>query len=66
MPVMNGWELIKTIKPFYPFLKIVILSGWTKNIPEERQSFVMKNVDSILEKPITIEKLKNVLQMINR
>ena len=58
MPVMNGWELADLIRDrFGNKIKIVIVSGWSV----EEKDKEANNIDFVLQKPFTLEELKQVL-----
>jgi signal transduction histidine kinase len=61
MPNMNGWELADTIrKTFGSKIKIVAVTGW--DITEEIKN--KHSVHFILQKPFTLEDLKNVFRVL--
>ena len=55
MPGMNGSELAKLLKPLYPEIKILYMSGYTDNAIA-RQGVLEKGVNYI-QKPFTVEGL---------
>ncbi len=63
MPEMNGWQLIENINEnIKKTMKIIILTGWGGEIsPEKLKSY---KVSAILEKPITIEQMKETLSKV--
>jgi CheY-like chemotaxis protein len=67
MPVMNGFQFIEEFEklPFFvqEKFKIVILSN-TRNPNDIVRLLNYKSVDSLMEKPITKEKLQNLIMQI--
>ena len=63
MPKMNGWQLIEQIKKQINYSpKIIILTGWGGEISKEKiKSY---NIDGILEKPVTIQQMKDLISKI--
>jgi len=55
MPKMSGKELAEKIRNLYPDLRVIFMSGYTKNHPEF-QNLLGKDFD-FLEKPFTVETL---------
>jgi CheY-like chemotaxis protein len=55
MPGMSGSELAKVLKPLYPEIKILYMSGYTDDAIV-RHGFVEKGVNYI-QKPFTMERL---------
>ena len=57
MPEMNGWELAEAIRIRYKnTIKIVVVSGW--RIDDEVK--IKQNIDFVLQKPFTVEKLRKI------
>lgn len=59
MPTINGIELIKTIKPLYPDIRFIILSGYAEFAYAEQA--LQLGVSAYLLKPISNQELKEVL-----
>lgn len=63
MPDMDGLELIKTIKPLYPDIKFIILSGYAEF--EYAEQALQMGVSAYLLKPLSTEELNKTLQKVN-
>ncbi len=61
MPEINGIELVKKIKEFYPDVKVIFISGYTENnisfeiFPEEI---------NFIQKPFTLKILSNIVKKV--
>ena len=60
MPFMDGLQLIKIVRERMPWVKIIILSGHDEF--EYAQQAINLGVTDYLLKPVTVQKLQNVLQ----
>ena len=60
MPFMDGLQLIKIVRERMPWVKIIILSGHDEF--EYAQEALNLGVTAYLLKPVTVQKLQNVLQ----
>ena len=60
MPFMDGLQLSKIVRERMPWVKIIILSGHDEF--EYAQQAIKLGVTDYLLKPITVQKLQNVLQ----
>lgn len=63
MPFMDGLQLSKIVRERMPWVKIVILSGHDEF--EYAQEAINLGVTDYLFKPVTVQKLQNVLQKLN-
>ncbi|HEY5347363.1 MAG TPA: response regulator [Rhizomicrobium sp.] len=54
MPRMGGYELVDTVLPLRPDLKILLMTGYTQNAPGEH---LVKRGVQILYKPFNLELL---------
>jgi two-component system response regulator YesN len=63
MPFMDGLQLSKIVRERMPWVKIVILSGHDEF--EYAQAAINLGVTDYLLKPVTVQKLQNVLQKLN-
>ena len=61
MPVMDGVELLKVIKKESSYDAIAVLAITASVMKEEKEAYLLKGFDTILEKPIELEKLINSL-----
>ena len=57
MPEMSGSQLAREIKKISPNTPVIMLTGFTGMMDDD--SLIMNNIDLILAKPITIDKLNN-------
>lgn len=62
MPGMNGLELISTIRLEYPFIKVIILSGYGEF--SYAQQAIKLGVSDYLLKPVDVQELKTALSAI--
>ena len=61
MPQMSGIDLIKKIKDTNCKIKTIVISAFIKdNLPYDKS--YITTVDRILEKPVYLDRLKNVIQ----
>jgi DNA-binding NtrC family response regulator len=61
MPQMSGIDLIKKIKDTNCQIRTIVISAFIKdNLPYDKS--YITTVDRILEKPVYLDKLKNVIQ----
>jgi len=60
MPEMNGWQLIKEVREVLKNkqIKIILLSGWRI---ENNKDLKLYNISTVLQKPIMLNNLKNIL-----
>jgi CheY-like chemotaxis protein len=59
MPGMDGWEVARRIRALRPGLRVVLLTGWAREIaPDDRR---LALVDGVLEKPVEIDRLLGAL-----
>jgi signal transduction histidine kinase/ActR/RegA family two-component response regulator len=59
MPGMNGWQLAERLRSASPATRILMLSGWAKQIPRDDPK--LRSVDGLLEKPLQLEALRDAL-----
>ncbi|WP_207456551.1 response regulator [Azospirillum sp. SYSU D00513] len=57
MPVMDGRELIRHVRQRRPDLPVVVMTGYSENIPREEAGRL-----AVLRKPFPLGKLGHVLQ----
>lgn len=62
MPVMNGWDFLNFYHQNLPDRKdkIVMLSS-SIDFQDRKKAFTYKQVETFLEKPLTVEKMKSIL-----
>jgi YesN/AraC family two-component response regulator len=61
MPQMSGIDLIKKIKDTNCKIRTIVISAFIKdNLPYDKS--YITTVDRILEKPVYLDRLKNVIQ----
>ncbi|MGB6064759.1 MAG: PAS domain S-box protein [Desulfomonilaceae bacterium] len=66
MPDLNGWQVGKTIKNLskekgLPKIPFVLLTGWAGQFNEE-EKMIESGVDAIVEKPVDITKLMEIIR----
>lgn len=64
MPNMNGWHLIERIKADHPDMKIAVVTGWGSDMPDDGCKGC--NVDFFIDKPIQLEQLKRLIELLTR
>ncbi|HEX3048334.1 MAG TPA: helix-turn-helix domain-containing protein, partial [Bacillota bacterium] len=62
MPVMDGLELLETVSIYYPYLKMVIISGYSEF--EYAKQAIKYGVKDYLLKPLETEELRVALEKI--
>jgi len=62
MPIMDGLQLISKVKENFPFIKIVVVSGYDDF--EYARAAIQNNVTDYLLKPINLTELNNSLRKI--
>lgn len=64
MPIMNGWEVAKTVKRKTPQIPVGLITGWGINLEDEK--IKESGVDLIIGKPFQVnEILEAVNQWLN-
>jgi CheY-like chemotaxis protein len=53
MPVMNGLQLVRLVRPKYPHVPVVLLTGYIEE--QDDSAYLREGVDVILEKPQSSE-----------
>jgi response regulator RpfG family c-di-GMP phosphodiesterase len=61
MPGMNGYEFIKKVKGIKPECKIILMSAFDINNLEFPKVLPSVKIDSFLQKPFSIRKLKDLI-----
>ncbi|BBO75549.1 hypothetical protein DSCW_29660 [Desulfosarcina widdelii] len=62
MPNMNGDKLVEEIKQFLPKLPIIICTGFSKRLSQDKKSEM--GIDSILMKPLTLNDLATTVKKV--
>ena len=65
MPVMNGYEATNEIRKAYPNSKIPIIAVSANAFEEDRRKSREKGMDNHIAKPINMDELMEVLEMMN-
>ncbi|MFP5213446.1 MAG: ATP-binding protein, partial [Acidobacteriota bacterium] len=60
MPMISGWELAKHSKSRNPQTPVVLVTGW--DVQGEGEDLQSQGVDMVLQKPLSREKLQEVIQ----
>jgi len=64
MPIMNGWEVAKTVKRKTPQIPVGLITGWGINLEDEK--IRESGVDLIIGKPFQVKEiLEAVSQWVN-
>jgi CheY-like chemotaxis protein len=61
MPLMNGWEVAKTVKRKTPQIPVGLITGWGINLEDEK--IKESGVDLIIGKPFQV---KEILEAVNQ
>ncbi len=64
MPVMNGLELVQTLRRNQDFSAIKLMMVTTQNTPERVMAALEAGADDFLMKPVTKESLEEKLQIL--
>ena len=62
MPGMSGFELAREIRKLDPDVKIVLTSSFEISMKEFKTVLPSLKINGILEKPITLEKLNDIIK----
>ena len=62
MPGQHGMETLAEIKRISPDVRVIIVSGFASDIPEDKRN---GTISRILEKPITIQQLQDAIIEVN-
>lgn len=69
MPMMDGWEFVEAFKKEFPHFedktKIFILSSTINPADQERAKYE-KSIAAFLEKPLNVNNLKNVMNLLGK
>ncbi len=63
MPVMNGYETIKTIRAQEQFKQLPIIALTAKAMKEDREKSLAVGANDYLTKPVEVEQLLSVMQV---
>lgn len=63
MPVMDGYEAIKSIRKNKLWNKIPIIALTAKAMKEDREKVIAAGANDYLSKPVDIQKLFNMMRM---
>ncbi len=61
MPIMNGWEVAKTVKRKTPQIPVGLITGWGINLEDEK--IKESGVDLIIGKPFQV---REILEAVNQ
>ena len=61
MPIMNGWEVAKTVKSKTPQIPVGLITGWGINLEDEK--IKESGVDLIIGKPFQV---REILEAVNQ
>ena len=59
MPGMNGWEVTSAIKQIDPDTMVVLMTGWSVRLDDERLS--KNNVDAMITKPFELSQINDLI-----
>ncbi len=62
MPLMNGWEVISAIKQIDPDTVVVLMTGWSVRLEDERLS--ENHVDAVLVKPFELSQINDLIKTV--
>jgi CheY-like chemotaxis protein len=61
MPAMNGYEFVRKVKENDPKVKVILMSAFEINDKEFRNLLPDVKVDAFLQKPFSLETLRNAI-----
>ena len=59
MPGVSGLDILSVVRGMMPWSVIVIISGYTEDLPE----MAMDYTDAVLDKPVRVSTLKELVQI---
>lgn len=62
MPRMNGWEVTRAIKEIDPDAMVVLMTGWSVRLDDERLS--ENHVDAVLAKPFELSQINDLIKTV--
>jgi DNA-binding NtrC family response regulator len=62
MPNMNGFQLVRRIKDFRPYMKIIMMTAYEVSIREFQAMFPTLPIDDVLKKPFAPSKLAEIIK----
>lgn len=62
MPRMNGWEVTSAIKKIDPDAMVVLMTGWSVRLDDERLS--ENHVDAVLAKPFELSQINDLIKTV--
>ncbi len=65
LPGISGWDLIQKLRKYKPEQKIVLVTGMGSDYIFNEHKFNENNVEDVLLKPFTFNKLRSVLESLN-
>lgn len=66
MPGMSGFEVVREIRKMNPDVKIVMTSSFEMSIKEVKTVLPSLRIDSLIEKPIELEKLNEIVRNLQK
>jgi len=63
MPRMNGWEVTNAIKQMDPDVMVVLMTGWSVRLDDERLS--KNHVDAVLAKPFELSQINDLIKNVS-
>ncbi len=60
MPGMTGWELISAIKQIDPDTMVVLMTGWSVRLDDERLN--QNHVDAVITKPFELSQINDLIK----
>jgi len=66
MPEMNGFEVVRAIKKINPDVKVVMTSSFEMSIKEVKSLLPSLNINDVIEKPITLQRLNEIIRNLQK
>jgi CheY-like chemotaxis protein len=63
MPECSGWEVLRAARAAHPGLPVIFMTGWDDTHGREAGGVAP---DAVLDKPVTLERIREVLDAIGR
>lgn len=63
MPECSGWDVLLAVRAARPELPVVLITGW---VDEGRGSRGGHKPDAVLDKPFTLDQIRDVLEAVTR
>jgi CheY-like chemotaxis protein len=66
MPGMSGFEVVRAVRKFNPAVKIIMTSSFEMSMKEMKTVMPSLKIDGVIEKPIELEKLNEIIRKLQK